>query len=186
MKHYLSFIGLILIIGILTQEYVALETDMLIVKEINISMNLTPDYNTSYVTIPDQREGVFGQMILINNTKDENKTASLMIISFSDKSILEIEASEVLNYFKNIIFGAFKIGGAKEMESYNLTNRYNQNVTIHALLMPGSDNSKFSRLQYMGLWDFDKLNYFFIVSEDKNLTREIIESLDVKDPSIDE
>lgn len=181
MKYYLLYAGLILMMAALTQECTALEANVLVVKGTNISMNLTPDYEVSYVTAPSQQEGSFGQMILINNTMDKTKTAGLMILSFSDKSMLEADASEASNFLEDTIFGAFKLAGAKETDSFNLTNHYKNNVTIHALLMPKSGNSKLNELQYMGLWGFDKLNYFFIFSSEKNLTRDIIESLEVKD-----
>jgi hypothetical protein len=180
MKYYLLFISILII---LAQECIAFETSMLMVKEINISMNLSPDYNVSYVSVPSNQEGSFGQMILINNTIDKKQRAALMILSFNDRSVLETNTSEISNFLENTIFGAFRLGGAKEKESYSLANPSQKNVTIHALLMPQKGNP--SELEYMGLWSFDKLNNFFLISGDKNLTRQIVESLEVKDYSIE-
>jgi hypothetical protein len=180
MKYSLFFI---LMLVTLTQGCIAFETNMLMVKDINISMNLSPDYNVSYVSVPSKQEGSFGQMISINNTNDKKQRAALMILSFNDRSILETNTSEMSNFLENTMFGAFRLGGAKEKESYSLANPSQKNVTIHALLMPQVGRP--SELEYMGLWSLDRLNYFFLISEDKNLTRQIVESLEVKNPSME-
>jgi hypothetical protein len=181
MRHYLFNIGLILMLIILTQGCIAFETNMLMVKEINISMNLSPDHNVSYASVPSNQEGSFGQLILINNTNETKLGTALLIISFYDRSMLEANTSEMSNFMENMLFGAFKLGGVKEKESYNLADAHQKNVTIHAMLMP--QKGKPSELGYMGYWSFDKLNHFFLMSGDKNLTRQIVESLEVKDPS---
>lgn len=174
-------VGTILILAFLLAECNAYEVSMLTVKEANLSIDLTPDFNVSYLAIPSAEDAVIGQMIIINDTNNKSNSADLMLLSFSDKSILEANAKELSTYLENILFGAFKLGGAVEKETYYLTNRYQQNITIRAMDMPNSKNPTYRELSYMALWSHDKLNYFFIMSNERSLTNKIVESLEVKD-----
>jgi len=155
----------------------AYEMIMLTVEETNLSINLTPDFNISYMTIPSQEDGSIGQMIIINDTNNKSNSAALMLVSFTDKSMLEIDSNEISNYLENLIFGAFRLTGS-EIESYNLTDTKQQNVTVHAFDMSDPNNPESRELSFMALWKLDRLNYFFVFSSEKSLVNRIIESLE--------
>jgi hypothetical protein len=146
-------------------------------------LNLSPDYTLSYAVIPSNEQGIFSQGFLINNTKDKTKNAVLALMSSNDRSLLNISSSEFKNYVENMLYGAFRLGGAKEKESYNLTTHYQQNMTIHALDVSDSKNPKSGNLTYIGFWSLDNLNYFILFASEKELTKNIVETLEVKDSS---
>lgn len=159
----------------------AFETNVLTVEETNLSLNLTKEFNVSYMAIPSQEDGSIGQMIFINDTINISNSAGLILLSFTDKSILEIDSTAISDYLENTLFGAFRLTGAREIESYNLTDRNQQNVTIHALDMADPNNLESNEISFMAFWRLDRLNYFFLISSEKSLAKRIVESLEVSD-----
>ena len=181
MRLHLVICGLILILISLISQCDASETGMLVSKEINISLNLTSDYNISYSAIPTETKGAFGQMVLVNNVLDKTRTASLIILSYDDRSILSVPSIKLSSFMENMLLGAFKLAGGNEVERYNVSNYYKQNVTILALSKTNSSSNTFGKLVYVGSWPLDKLNYFFLLSTDKKLAKNIVEGLEVRD-----
>lgn len=133
------------------------------------------------MAIPSQEDGSIGQMIIINDTINISNSAALMLLSFTVKSMLEIDSTAISDYMENTLFGMFRLTGAREIESYNLTDRNQQNVTIHVLDMPDPNNLESSEISFMAFWRLDHLNYFFLISSEKSLAKRIVESLEARD-----
>jgi hypothetical protein len=180
-RKHLSIAGTVLMLMFLLAGCNASETPILTVTAANLSLNLTPNYNMSSVPITTSGEGYIGQLILINNTENMNDSSMLSLISFSDISVLELEADDILIFMDNMLSGIFRLGGADEKESYNLKDHSNQNVTVRVFEIPDAENPLSSNLTYMTSLRLDQLNYLYIFSMDKNLTNNIVENLELVD-----
>jgi hypothetical protein len=181
MRCHIILCGFILILISLVPQYGAIETGMLISKEVNISLNLTSDYNISYLAVPTETKGAFGQVLLVNNVLDKTRTASLILLSYDDRSILSVPSGKLSSFMENMLLRSFKLAGENESDRYNVSNHYNQNVTILTLSKTDSGNYTSEKVVYVGFWPLDKLNYFFLLSTDKKLAKNIIEGLEVRD-----
>ena len=155
----------------------ASETPILTVTAANLSLNLTPNYNISSAPIASTGDGYVGQAIVINNTEKMNDSAMISILSFSDMSVLELDSDEILAFMDNMLFGMFRLAGADEVETYNLSSNYNQNVTVRAFNIPDPEDTTSSDLAYITSLRLDQFNYLYIISSDRNLTNSIVESL---------
>jgi len=173
----LPIAGTVLILMFLLVGCNASETPILTITMANLSLNLTPNYNISSAPIASTGDGYVGQAIVINNTENQNESAMISILSFSDISILELDSDELLTFMDNMLFGVFRLAGAGELETYNLSDHYDQNVTVRALNIPDPEDPKSSDLVYITSLRLDQLNYLYIFSPDKNLTNSIVESL---------
>lgn len=170
-------IGTALVLIFLLAGCNASETPILTAAKSNLSLNLSSNYNISSGLIPSTGNGLSMQDIVINNMENQNESANIEILSFFLMEIFESDNNEIQEFMDNMFFGIFKLSGAHETETYNLSNHYNQNVTIHAIDIPDAKNPKSSNLTYITSMKLDQLNYIYIFSSNKSLMKNIVESL---------
>jgi hypothetical protein len=155
----------------------ASETPILTITKANLSLNLTPNYNVSSEPILSAENGYVGQAIIINNTENKNESAMISILSFSMISLLDLDSNEFQGFMDNMFLGIFRLAGAHETETYNISDSYGQNVTVRAFDIPDEKNPELSELTYISSMKLDQMNYLYIFSSNKTLMNDIVKSL---------
>ena len=173
MKSY-KLIGLMfLLIVYLMPEYCAFETSIQIIEKVNLSFDPGQGYEIYDKGIKDVDEDSFSRNFFINSTSTENNALLSIgsIFSLTDN----IDPVEFSNYMADILVGAYKLAGGKEIGIDFTNSTFGQNVKIITLF-----NSKSENQTVIASWVLDRDNFAFVISDDSNLTRRSVETLEIK------
>jgi hypothetical protein len=167
-----ELIAILMILAATLPAYTALETNVLLVKSYNLSVDLDPGFSIlGGIAGPGSQASAPIQAINIYNSKNPQKNATISVFSmyFPAKSanFWAITGSEMVNSTKS--------SGYTEVEKQYTTTSDGQNAIIHVL------NSATGSSLYLAVVGIDKLNGVMIMSDlDLNNTTRIIKTLKIK------
>lgn len=170
----IALIGMLAAVA-LVLPVAAVERNICLVKEYNLSFDVDPGYNVSgWMEMPLKSGGVIGQGFMINDSKNPKANALIGIISFC-ANFSELNSSAFSSYFENMMVGAMELDGSKEIGAQAITIESGQNVTIHEFA------DKKGSITSLAIGSIDKANIAEIASSlDINTTTKIIKSLEIK------
>jgi hypothetical protein len=171
MKSY-KLIGLMLLILVcLIPASLAFETTIPIIKEVNISFDPGQGFEIENLGIDEDHEKAFTWVFSINGTEGN---AQLYIQSFFI-FFEEADPLEFANLVSDMSIGRFKLEGYKEIGNDSVNSSLGQNIRIRTIYFPKSNNQ--SSFAY---WPLDKYNYGIVESDDINLSKKLVETLEIK------
>lgn len=179
--HAKNLVAVLMLLAIILPTCAALETNAILVKNFNISVDIGPEFNISNVSVDYNTNlalanaPMFAQSANITNSKDLNQNMSLGILSLYDISISPAMFSKILKFAENTSLGGFELMGLREIGKQSIMTNNGQNVTIHELEM----KDRFTA--YYAVWNIDDLNGIIALSSlDLNTTAQIIKTLEFK------
>jgi len=158
-----------------------LESELLTIEVHNVSVNLSQEYQKeAEIAVV----GMLAQTLFINNSLDATEgNATLMFITFMSEGneSNQIAPEAFAEYMGNMMIGAFKLSGAKEVGNMVVKNSIGENVTIETIRMPQEDSQSAPKDMHLAYWSFDPYNNVLLTSNlDLNTTAEIVETLTIK------
>lgn len=165
----MAMLAILLGLALTLPSSTALETNILIVDEVNLTVDLDPPLEISKKLITEDNI----QVIVIENVDDPlagNATITVTSLIVSEKADPHIFSS----FLENIIVGLFELEGDKEVGNLTVTDNYGRNVRVHTFSQanPSTLTGRFD----FATWYIDEWNYISLVSS-LNDTTKIIETL---------
>ena len=148
----------------------ALETNILIAKEVNLTVDLDPAFEISNKSVLEGNV----QTIVIENVDDPsagNATIMVLTLMVSEKP----DPADVASFMEGLMVGMLKLGGEKEVGNFSVTDSNGREVNVHtfSVATPTTPGGRYD----FASWYLDEWNYIWLISSLDNTTRPIIETL---------
>ncbi|OPY52727.1 MAG: hypothetical protein A4E48_01016 [Methanosaeta sp. PtaU1.Bin060] len=164
---------LVLCIVLLPGCMATLETNVILTKSCNLSMEIGSGFNISCCSTETSSKSV-KQTIVVADSKDQNRNASLVISSDIIKLTPE-KFSKFLNLVENSTVNFYELMECAEVGKQTITTGNGQNVTIHEFKSANGFCFDFA------IWGIDDLNLIMMISNlDQENTTKIVKTLKFK------
>ena len=148
----------------------ALETSVLIVKEVNLTIDLDPVFSISNMSVTEDKI----QVVVVENLEDPSAgNATIMVANFI---VPEKPDPQVLSKFmENFMIGFLELGGDKEVGNFSVKDSSGREVKVHTFSekTPSTPSGRYD----FASWYLDEWNYIYLASSLNDTTKSIIETL---------
>ena len=169
-KTLVVTLAVLLVLALTLPAITALETKVLIVEEVNLTIDLYPPLAISNRSITEDKI----QLVVIKNVEDPSAgNATIMIPSLIVSKKPDPQAFS--KYMENAMIGLFPIGGDKEVGNFSVNDSYGREVIVHTFIeeTPTTPNGRYD----FASWYLDEWNYVLLFSSLNDTTKSIVETL---------
>lgn len=148
----------------------ALETNILIVEEVNLTIDLDPAFEVSNKSVSEGNV----QTIVVENVEDPsagNATIMVLTLWVSKKP----DPADVSSFMEGLMVGMLKLSGVEEVGNFSVTDSYGREVKVHTFseATPTTPSGRYD----FASWYLDEWNYIWLISSLNDTTQPIIETL---------
>jgi hypothetical protein len=171
--------GTILALAICAWSSSALNTDVYILSERNLSIDLGPGFEVTQKKVDNCSAGYFVQDLMIANN-NTNGVAVLQIMDLYDAAQRALNSSAVSEQWNQGMMSAAVEDGGKSAGNWSAQNAKGQNITIHEVSMGNNSMKVMGNTASFANWNIENNVYVGMLSFfDKNITMQIVETLDL-------
>ncbi|HII06160.1 MAG TPA: hypothetical protein HA349_02240 [Methanotrichaceae archaeon] len=148
----------------------ALETNILIVKEVNLTVDIDPAFEASNMSISEDNI----QFIVVENLEEPSAgNATIMVATLITPE--KPDPRVVSKFMENFMIGFFELTGDKEVGNFSVNDSYGREVKVHTFSekKPSTPSGRYD----FASWYLDEWNYIFLASSLNDTTKSIIETL---------
>jgi hypothetical protein len=174
-------ISLVLALISLTSPGSSLETDILMMTEHNLSIDIGSEFVLSKGF--SSQDGNIFQTIIVNNSTDSNVNASMLMYSLPiyREDLNTTNSSVFSEFMENTMIGLFQLSGGKVVSEVSVKNAWQRNVTSYFISIPKSKQYPKGDDFILATWPIDSRNMVMLISYlGQDDTTKLIETLEVK------
>ena len=176
-------LGALLVVAMCSAASATLDAKVYTLCKHNISMNLTPNFHIIPGQSSDTTSGIFGQSFTITGTGSKG-IATLTTMDIYDETMRLYGTEALSQMVSGVMSSAMSYssdsGTDNIVGNWSTLDKNRENVTVDTMDTKGSILSMYGKRVDSAFWNIGGDNYAYLISPfDKNVTRQIINSLEI-------